>query len=77
MGGIDSRIDQVSHTVDQGPRLAAAGAGNDQRWPFTRSHSRKLLAIQRRRIVDGELPGNGLVNRTLQHIRFGFLFHKR
>ena len=30
LGRIDPRIDQIGDAVDQGARLAAAGAGDDQ-----------------------------------------------
>ena len=75
LGRINPRIDQIGDAIDQGARLAAACAGDDQRWSFTRGHSSNLLGIQCRRIVNGERGARPMVRRPFEHIGCDISIH--
>jgi len=69
-GRRDAELDQSSHPVDQGPRLAAAGPRDHQHRPFKVRHRRVLSGIELRRVVDGEVRRSRLAGPRAQDVGF-------
>ena len=62
---IDAVLEQVGHAIRQGARLAAAGAGDDQRRTRRRGHRGVLLLVQLPRVIDADCRrGGGALERV-------------